>query len=99
MRIKKSYEVENICSEFNFWSGAKDRIEGIKAAKLEDYVDQIIEDVFCEEEEVDEMALNDFVWFELDDILYENGAMDKHGNYISPKDNEEVEDSNSDEDE
>lgn len=96
MKIYKEMDIEN----FEFWSGARDRMEAIAEAGIEEEVFDIIRDVFAEEEYVDETAINDFVWFDLDDILEEQGLYDPStGEYGEREDEDDDEDEEDDEDE
>lgn len=94
MKIYKDMDIEN----FEFWSGAKDRMDAITDAGIEEEVFDIIRDVFADEEYVDETAINDFVWFELDDILAEQGLYDPATNTYGEREEEEDEDEDEDDD-
>jgi len=62
------YEVEFDINSFEFWSGAKSRIENIRELGKLDELEDLIIDVFIDSENVSETAINDFVWFE-DDMI------------------------------
>lgn len=95
MKIYKEMDIEN----FEFWSGARDRMEAIAEAGIEEEVFDIIRDAFAEEEYVDETAINDFVWFDLDDILEEQGLYDPStGEYGEREDEDDEEDEEEDDD-
>lgn len=62
------YAVEFDINSFEFWSGAKSRIENIRELDKLDELEALIIDVFSDSENVSETAINDFVWFE-DDMI------------------------------
>ena len=62
------YTVEFDIYSFEFWSGAKSRIESIRELDKLDELESLIIDVFSDSENVSETAINDFVWFE-DDMI------------------------------
>lgn len=71
------YKVNFNIDEFKFWSGAKDTIESIKKNNLMDELENLIEETF-EWDIPTDTDINDFVWFERDEIykrlgLNENG--------------------------
>ena len=57
--------------EFDFWGGALNRLEDATQYQR-DRVYERIEEVFGYLNYVDEVILNDFVWFECDDIFFED---------------------------
>ena len=61
------YTVEFDIDKFEFWSGAEDTIETVKKHGKMDELQAYIEEVF-DEREPTETEINDFVWFESDDI-------------------------------
>lgn len=65
----------------NSWSGAIQTLDDIKNANKEDEFMDYLEDVFCEDEEVEDTALNDFIWFERDEI-YNALGLDENGELI-----------------
>lgn len=67
------YRKEFDFDEFNFWSGARDRIESATEEQKEQVKQRIKETFFysAEETEPTETEINDFVWFECDDIFEE----------------------------
>lgn len=95
MKIYKEMDIEN----FEFWSGARDRMEAIAEAGIEEEVFDIIRDAFAEEEYVDETAINDFVWFDLDDILEEQGLYDPSTGEYGEREDEDDEDDEEEDDE
>lgn len=52
----------------NSWDGAKDTLEEVIEQRRENEAMQIIEDVFLESTPTDG-HLNDFIWFELPEIM------------------------------
>lgn len=67
MQYKVDFDIEN----FEFWSGAKYVFERcVQEDKLEE-LERLIEDVFCDSEPSD-IEINDFVWFEAEDLIFEN---------------------------
>lgn len=75
------YKVDFDINQFQFWSGAKDRIEGLDSDTLE-RLGQHIEEVFGFDEELPtDTAINDYVWFEWDSICEAIG-IDDEGNPV-----------------
>ena len=67
MQYKVDFDIEN----FEFWAGAKDVFERcVREDKLEE-LERLIEDVFCDSEPSD-VEINDFVWFDAYDLIFEN---------------------------
>lgn len=63
------YTVTTDIDQFEFWSGAKSRMDDATDEQREEVFERIAE--FCEcAGEVDEYAINDLVWFECDDIFF-----------------------------
>lgn len=58
------YTVEFDINSFEFWSGAKSRIESIRELDKMDELEALIIEVFGDSENVSETDINDFVWFE-----------------------------------
>lgn len=58
------YTVEFDINSFEFWSGAKSRIESIRELDKMDELEDLIIEVFGDSENVSETDINDFVWFE-----------------------------------
>ena len=72
MQYKVDFDIEN----FEFWAGAKDVFERcVQEDKLEE-LERLIEDVFCDSEPSD-VDINDFVWFDAEDIIFENDDCDE----------------------
>lgn len=57
--------LENEC-----WSGAKDRISSASEEQIEEVASRL-QELFCDEY-ITETSINDFVWFECDDIFEED---------------------------
>lgn len=72
----------------NSWSGARDTLDDIKNANLEEEFMQLLDEYFSTEEEVDDTELNDFIWFERDTI-YKNLGLDENGEVKTKDDDEE----------
>ena len=62
------YTVEFDINSFEFWSGAKSKIENIRELDKLDELEDLIIEVFGDRESVSETDINDFVWFE-DDMI------------------------------
>ena len=78
--IDEFYELKGIC-----WAGASDVLDLIEEEGLEEEAMQVINEYFDnEEEEIEETSLNDFIWFELEDVMKEYG-------YLTENDEEEEE--------
>ena len=58
------YTVEFDIDSFEFWSGAKSRIESIGELDKMDELESLIIEVFGDMDNVSETDINDFVWFE-----------------------------------
>lgn len=65
MYYKKEFDIEN----FEFWSGALDRVNDLTPEQLRQ-LGEHIEDTFIDETPTD-TEINDFVWFECDEYLAE----------------------------
>ena len=66
----------------NSWSGAKDTLQDIENANLEEEFMENLENVYFLGETPTETELNDFIWFERDTIysdlgLNENGELEE----------------------
>ena len=61
----------------NSWSGARDTLDDIKNADLEEEFMDYLEGLFGDEE-VEDTTLNDYIWFERDEI-YEALGLDENG--------------------
>lgn len=64
----------------NSWSGATDTLNDIKKADLETEFMNYLEEMFCYEVPT-ETELNDFIWFEREQI-YEALGLDENGRLI-----------------
>ncbi len=69
----------------NSWSGARDTLDDIKNADKEEEFMDYLEGLFGDEE-VEDTTLNDYIWFERDEI-YEALGLDENGEL--PKEDEE----------
>ena len=71
MQYKADFDIE----KFEFWGEAKDVFDRcVQEDKLEE-LERLIEDVFCDSEPSD-VDINDFVWFEAEDLIFENDDCD-----------------------
>ena len=61
------YVVEQKACRFEFWGGAKQRMEYATDEQREAVYDRMEE--FCEFDNVTETDINDLVWFDCDDIF------------------------------
>ena len=78
--IDEFYELKDIC-----WAGAVDVLNQLEEKGLEAEAMQAINDYFSgEDEEVDETNLNDFIWFDLEDVMKDWGYLE------NSEENEEV---------
>lgn len=64
------WQLKDIC-----WSGAIDVLNMIEEKGLEDEAIQVIHAYFDEEKEITDTTLNDFIWFELEDVMKEWGYL------------------------
>ena len=64
----------------NSWSGALDTLKDIEEADKEDELMYLLEDIFTDTIPT-ETEVNDFLWFERDDI-YESLGLDENGRLI-----------------
>lgn len=71
----------------NSWSGARDTLEDIIKADLEEEFMQYLDEMFGADE-IGDTELNDFIWFERDTI-YDYLGLDENGKI--PKDDEDDE--------
>lgn len=72
----------------NSWSGAKDTLEDIIKAELEDEFMEHLEMVFGADEEITNTELNDYIWFERDEI-YSSLGLDENGEVINNDEDDE----------
>lgn len=61
----KIYKEVTSCSDFDFWSGAKDTVKYLNDSEVETIFSMLEE---CYPDGMDETAVNDFFWFEYDTI-------------------------------
>lgn len=81
MKVIKEIDSFNDLME-NSWSGAKDTLQDIENANLEEEFMENLENVYFLGETPTETELNDFIWFERDTIysdlgLNENGQLEE----------------------
>lgn len=73
------YQVEiSSLADFPFWSGGKDTFDNIVAAGKIDELDELAETIFDGEEIPTDTAINDWMWFDSDDI-YSRLGLDENG--------------------
>lgn len=72
----------------NSWSGAIDTLDDIKNANLEEEFMQLLDEYFSCEEELTDTELNDFIWFERDEI-YKNLGLDENGEVKTDDDDDD----------
>ena len=72
----------------NSWSGARDTLEDIIKAELEDEFMQLLDEYFGCEDELTDTELNDFIWFERDTI-YNALGLDENGEVKTEEDDDE----------
>ena len=70
------YEVRFDIYNFEFWSGAKDRVKKIEELGMLGELGDLIVDIFNDSENVSETDINDFVWFE-DDMINDYLGIDE----------------------
>ena len=70
------YEVEFDIYNFEFWSGAKDRIKKIEELGMLGELEALIIDVFSDSKNVTATDINDFVWFE-DEVINDYLGIDE----------------------
>ena len=62
-----TYKVENSLTNFQFWSGAKTNADMLTYSELE-RLDDILSDMYGEDDLVTETYINDLMWFEFETI-------------------------------
>lgn len=66
-----TYSVTADLDCFQFWGGAKDRVDDATDEQREQMFERIVD--WCEcVDETTETTINDIVWFDCDDIFYPN---------------------------
>lgn len=60
-------EVKSTLGNFKAWQGGKDRLDRIKELGIEEQATQYI--VECLGDTLRDVALNDFLWFEMDEFI------------------------------
>ena len=61
------YYVEFDPRDFEFWGGAKERMDSATDEQQQEVYDQI--EILCYEQDCSQIDINDFVWFECDEIF------------------------------
>lgn len=74
--IESFSDLEDLC-----WSGARDTLEDIRQADLEDEFMEHLEMIFSEDEDITNTTINDYIWFERDEI-YKQLGLDENGQVI-----------------
>lgn len=69
------YYVEISPRDFEFWAGAKERMDNATDEQREEVYDQI--EILAYEQDCSKTDINDFVWFECDEIFDENEDEDE----------------------
>lgn len=65
------YDVDFDIDSFEFWGGARDRMDGATDEQREEVAERIEEYLSCPDGRMPtETDINDLVWFECDDILF-----------------------------
>ena len=64
------YKVEFDINKFEFWSGAKDRMNDATEEQIKQVEERIEEYFDCTGEIPTDTQINDIVWFECDDIFF-----------------------------
>ena len=75
--VKIYYELD--LYYFQAWSGGKDRLDKIKELGKIEELEQLINDIFCDDS-ISETELNDFLWFDLDNYIEDLGITDEEWN-------------------
>lgn len=69
------YYVELDPRDFEFWGGAKERMDSATDEQREEVYDQI--EILCYEQDWSKTDINDFVWFDCDEIFDEDENEDE----------------------
>ena len=72
----------------NSWSGAIQTLDDIADANKQEEFMEYLDALFCDTEEVDATELNDYIWFERDEI-YDALGLDEDGKLKDEEDDEE----------
>lgn len=62
----------------NSWSGAKDTIQTVIEHRLLDELVYLIEELFCDDEDITDVKLNDFLWFDREYIFEQLGIEEEN---------------------
>lgn len=78
------YTVERELYAFQAWGGAAPRLEALRQHRgAFDYVESVLDELG---KGWSETKINDFIWFELDELLMRAGYMDVDGHYTDDAD-------------
>ena len=75
----KSYDFYRLKEDS--WSGALQTLEDIENANMEEEFMEHLDQIFGYEEEIEDVTLNDYIWFERDSI-YESLGLNENGELI-----------------
>lgn len=63
------------------WGGALQTLEDIEKANMEEEFMEHLEQIFSLEEEIEDVTLNDYIWFDRD-YIYESLGLNENGELI-----------------
>lgn len=92
LTLKSVYSVDVDDLGNHLWSGAKDRWDDATDEQRE-RVFSMMEDIFWDEDEIDDGKVNDFIWFDCDDIFFEEESEDESEDEDDVTDEDEEDDS------
>lgn len=69
------YYVEISPRDFEFWAGARERMDKATDEQREEVYSRL--EILADEQDCSETDINDFVWFACDDIFYEDEDEDE----------------------
>jgi hypothetical protein len=75
----KSYDFYRLKEDS--WSGALQTLEDIENANMEEEFMEHLDQIFGYEEEIEDVTLNDYIWFERDSI-YQSLGLNENGELI-----------------
>ena len=89
MRIIEEHFIDNFDDLKNLcWGGALDTLKDIENADKEEEFMQYLEEAFCDDEEITDTSINDYIHYESDEI-YETLGLDENGKLIEEEEEEE----------